>query len=53
MNNKMRRVWNENRVVVNAWLAIPSTVTAELVSRHAFDALTVDLQHGLRNRVLS
>ena len=47
MNNKIRSVWNEGRAVVNAWLAIPSTVTAELVSRHAFDALTVDLQHGL------
>lgn len=47
MKNKIRSVWNESRAVVNAWLAIPSTVTAELVSRHAFDALTVDLQHGL------
>lgn len=49
MNNKIRRVWSENRAAVNAWLSIPSTVTAELVSRHAFDALTVDLQHGLND----
>lgn len=32
---------------VNGWCSIPSTVTAEIVARHPYDSLTVDLQHGL------
>lgn len=33
--------------VISGWCSIPSTVTAEIVARHGFDAVTVDLQHGL------
>jgi 4-hydroxy-2-oxoheptanedioate aldolase len=47
MQNKLRTLWNENASAVNAWLGIPSTVTAEIVSRQGFDAITVDLQHGI------
>lgn len=32
---------------VNGWCAIPSAVTAEIMSRQGFDLMTVDLQHGL------
>jgi 4-hydroxy-2-oxoheptanedioate aldolase len=34
---------------VNGWLAIPSSVTAELMSKQDFDSITVDLQHGLND----
>ncbi len=47
MKNKLRSLWNEDASAVNAWLGIPSTVTAEIVSRQGFDAITVDLQHGV------
>ncbi len=47
MKNKLRSLWNEDAPAVNAWLGIPSTVTAEIVSRQGFDAITVDLQHGV------
>ncbi len=47
MHNKLRSLWNEGATAVNAWLGIPSTVTAEIVSRQGFDAITVDLQHGI------
>ena len=47
MQNKLRSLWNENASAVNAWLGIPSTVTAEIVCRQGFDAITVDLQHGI------
>ena len=43
MQNKLRTLWNEGASAVNAWLGIPSTVTAEIVSRQGFDAITIDL----------
>lgn len=32
---------------VNAWLSIPSSYSAELIASCGFDAVTVDLQHGM------
>jgi 4-hydroxy-2-oxoheptanedioate aldolase len=49
MQNKLRTLWKDNASGVNAWLGIPSTVTAEIVSRQGFDAITVDLQHGIND----
>ena len=49
MNNKLRALWNEGGSGVNAWLGIPSTITAEIVSKQGFDSITVDLQHGLND----
>jgi 4-hydroxy-2-oxoheptanedioate aldolase len=49
MQNKLRTLWNEGASAVNAWLGIPSTVTAEIVSRQGFDAITIDLQHGIND----
>jgi len=47
MKNKLRSLWAKGGVGVNAWLGIPSTITAEIVSKQGFDSITVDLQHGL------
>ena len=49
MQNKLRTLWDEGASAVNAWLGIPSTITAEIVSRQGFDAITVDLQHGIND----
>ena len=49
LKNRIRENWAENRAVVNGWLSIPSTVTAEINARVGFDSLTVDLQHGLND----
>ena len=46
MQNKLRESWRVGAGGVNAWLAIPSPVTAELVGEHDFDSITIDLQHG-------
>jgi 4-hydroxy-2-oxoheptanedioate aldolase len=40
-------MWQENRTAINAWLTIPSGWTAELIAHAGFDAVTLDLQHGL------
>jgi 4-hydroxy-2-oxoheptanedioate aldolase len=49
MQNKLRALWKDNASAVNAWLGIPSPVTAEIVSRQGFDSITVDLQHGIND----
>jgi len=49
MKNKLRSVWEDGGTAVNSWLAIPSSVSAELASRQDFDSVTVDLQHGLND----
>lgn len=45
--NKLKQLWSEGGVAINAWLAIPSTYTAEIVGHQGFDSVTVDLQHGM------
>jgi len=42
-----RKHFADGGKVVAGWCSIPSTVTAEIVARHGFDAIAVDLQHGL------
>ena len=49
MDNRLRTVWNDGRSAVNFWLAMPSTVSAEISGKHDFDAVTIDLQHGLND----
>ena len=33
--------------IVNAWLSIPSSYSAEVVARQGYHAVTVDMQHGM------
>ena len=47
MNNRLRSVWESGYGGINAWLAIPSSITAEAVGDADFDSITIDLQHGL------
>lgn len=44
--NPLRRLWATGRAAVNGWLAIPSILSAEALSRSGWDSVTVDLQHG-------
>ena len=37
----------EGKPVVNGWLQIPSTVSAEAMAQQGWDSLTIDMQHGL------
>src|SRR5919198_969031 len=45
--NKMKQVWREGRCVTMGWLSISNGFTAEVMARQGFDALVVDMQHGL------
>jgi len=45
--NKIKQMMLDNKPVLNGWLQIPSTVSAELMAHENWDALTIDMQHGL------
>ena len=45
--NRLRTVWAQGGAIVNGWLAIPSTFSAETMARQGWDSLTIDIQHGV------
>lgn len=44
--NKLLKIWNEKGCVLNGWLAIPNSYSAEIMAHQNFDSLTIDMQHG-------
>lgn len=44
--NTLKTIWADGGVVVNGWLAIPSSFSAEVMAHQGFDSLVVDIQHG-------
>jgi 4-hydroxy-2-oxoheptanedioate aldolase len=45
--NNIRAVWDSGQCVVNGWLAIPSSFSAEVMAHCGWDSLCIDIQHGL------
>lgn len=45
--NRMKQIWREGGYVTLGWLSVPNAFTAEVMARQGFDALCVDMQHGL------
>lgn len=45
--NAVRSIWARGGVVVNGWLSIPSSFSAEVMAHQGFDSLVIDLQHGV------
>ena len=45
--NKIKKMMREGKSVINGWLQIPSTVSAEAMAHQGWDSLTIDMQHGL------
>jgi 4-hydroxy-2-oxoheptanedioate aldolase len=45
--NKLKSIWARGEAVVNGWLSIPSSFSAEVMANQGFDSLTVDMQHGV------
>ena len=45
--NKVKEMMKAGKPVINGWLQIPSTVSAEVMAHQGWDSLTVDMQHGL------
>ena len=44
--NRIREIWAKEKTVYNGWLAIPSSISAEMMAQQDFDSICVDLQHG-------
>ncbi len=45
--NKAKEIIKNGKAVINGWLQIPSTVSAETMAQQGWDSLTIDMQHGL------
>ena len=45
--NRLRQIWQSGGAVVNGWLAIPNSFSAETMAHQGWDSLTIDLQHGV------
>ena len=45
--NRLRTLWAQDKAVVNGWLAVPSSFSAEVMAHQGWDSLTIDLQHGV------
>ena len=44
--NNIRKIWSNGGTVINGWLAIPSSISAELMALQDWDSICIDLQHG-------
>jgi 4-hydroxy-2-oxoheptanedioate aldolase len=44
--NRLRTIWSEGGTVVNGWLQIPSSYSAEVMAHTGLDSLTIDMQHA-------
>ncbi len=44
--NEIRRIIAGGGTVLNAWLSIANSYSAEMMAHQGFDAVTIDLQHG-------
>ena len=51
--NNLIEIWNKKKPVVNAWLSIPNSFTAEAFGKMGWDAITIDMQHGQTDYVAS
>lgn len=45
--NGIRQVWSSGNAALNGWLSIANPFSAEIMAEQGYDALTIDLQHGL------
>ena len=45
--NTVKAAFRRAQPVVNGWLAIPSGYSAEIAGHQGYDAVTVDMQHGM------
>ncbi len=45
--NRLRTLWKAEQPVLNGWLAIPNSFSAEVMAHQGWDSLTIDLQHGV------
>lgn len=45
-SNPLKILWENDQSVINGWLQINSSWSAEIMAHAGFDSLTIDMQHG-------
>ncbi len=45
--NKLLEIIKNGKAIVNGWLQIPSSFSAEVMAHQGWDSLTIDMQHGV------
>ena len=45
--NKIKKMMKEGKPIINGWLQIPNSFTAEILANQGWDSLTLDMQHGI------
>ena len=45
--NRLRTLWKADQAVLNGWLAIGNSFSAETMAHQGWDSLTIDMQHGV------
>lgn len=46
IKNGIKRLWADGKPVLNGWLSIANSFSAEIMSGQGYDSLTIDMQHG-------
>ena len=46
MENRIKTLWRSGETVVNGWLHIPNSFSAEVMAHAGWDSITIDMQHG-------
>jgi 4-hydroxy-2-oxoheptanedioate aldolase len=44
--NRLKRLWAEDRAALGGWLTIPASLSAEYLAHAGLDWLCIDMQHG-------
>lgn len=47
--NPLRKIWADGGAVINGWLHIPNTWSAEVMANAGWDSIVVDMQHGMHS----
>ena len=45
--NKLKEMFKAGKPIINSWLSIPSSFSAEVMANQGWDSVTIDMQHGL------
>lgn len=45
--NNVKNIWADGGAVINGWLGIANSYSAEVMAHQNFDSVTVDMQHGM------
>ena len=45
--NKLKKIFADGKAVINGWLQIPNSFSAEVMAHQGWDSLTIDMQHGV------